>query len=35
MARDCFEEIHYNQIANLLYNFPLDHVTEAGVLFWT
>ncbi len=28
MARKCFEDVHHDQIANLLYNFPLDHVNK-------
>lgn len=36
MARKCFEDVHHNQIANLLFNFPLDHVNkETGIKFWT
>lgn len=35
LARDIFQEIFYNNIAQLVYNFPPDHKTEAGTLFWS
>ncbi len=30
-----FQDIFYNQIAQLLHSFPLEHKTEAGKLFWS
>lgn len=30
-----FEDIHSNQIKQLLYAFPLDHKTESGQPFWS
>ena len=35
MARESFEEVHNNQIATLIYNFPLDYTTDKGIPFWT
>jgi ubiquitin-activating enzyme E1 len=34
-ARYTFQDIFYNQIAQLLHSFPLDHKTENGKLFWS
>lgn len=34
-ARLRFEEIFHNQIAQLLFNFPLDMVTSNGTPFWS
>ncbi|CAF3376655.1 unnamed protein product [Rotaria socialis] len=34
-ARNLFEKQFNNTIAQLLYNFPLDHVTTAGERFWS
>jgi ubiquitin-activating enzyme E1 len=33
-ARLKFEQMYNNQIAQLLYNFPLDQVTSSGTPFW-
>ena len=30
-----FESEFYNQISQLLHNFPLDHKTKTGALFWS
>lgn len=30
-----FQDVFYNQIAQLLYTFPADHTTESGQLFWS
>lgn len=30
-----YQDLFYNQIAQLLYSFPLDHRTSEGTLFWT
>lgn len=30
-----FQDIFYNQIAQLIHSFPLDHKTENGKLFWS
>jgi len=36
MAREMFEEVHYNMIETLLYNCPLDKMDEkTGMKFWT
>ena len=35
VARNMFQDIFYNQIAQLLHSFPLEHKTEAGKLFWS
>ena len=35
LARSMFQDIFYNQIAQLLHSFPLDHKTENGKLFWS
>lgn len=35
LARFMFQDIFYNQIAQLLHSFPLDHKTENGKLFWS
>lgn len=35
LARDIFQDIFYNMIAQLLHNFPPEHKTEAGTLFWS
>ncbi|CAF3441504.1 unnamed protein product [Rotaria sp. Silwood1] len=34
-ARNIFQKQFYNNIAQLLYNFPLDHVTKTGERFWS
>jgi len=34
-ARNLFEQQFYNTIAQLLYNFPSDHVTSKGDRFWS
>mgnify|MGYP001224815543 CR=1 FL=1 len=34
-ARLRFEELFHNQIAQLLFNFPLDMVTSSGTPFWS
>ena len=34
-ARLKFEELFHNQIAQLVYNFPLDMVTSSGTPFWS
>ncbi|XP_057312702.1 ubiquitin-like modifier-activating enzyme 1 isoform X2 [Hydractinia symbiolongicarpus] len=34
-ARLLFQEYFYNQIAQLLYNFPPDQVTSSGAPFWS
>jgi len=34
-ARLKFEEIYHNNIAQLIYNFPLDMTTSSGTLFWS
>lgn len=35
LARNMFQDIFYNQIAQLIHSFPLDHKTENGKLFWS
>lgn len=35
IARNHFEDIFHNQIASLLYSFPLDQKTEDGHPFWS
>ena len=35
LAKTVFEDIFYNQIAQLIHSFPLDHKTENGKLFWS
>ena len=35
MARNMFEDVHHNMIMTLLYNFPIDHVNDNGIKFWT
>eukprot|EP01055_Gregarina_sp_Pseudo9_P002956 Gregarina_sp_Pseudo_9__2955@NODE_316_length_3184_cov_7_324006_g297_i0_p1_GENE_NODE_316_length_3184_cov_7_324006_g297_i0NODE_316_length_3184_cov_7_324006_g297_i0_p1_ORF_typecomplete_len1045_score298_68ThiF/PF00899_21/1_6e38ThiF/PF00899_21/2_1e66UBA_e1_thiolCys/PF10585_9/1e56E1_FCCH/PF16190_5/5_5e03E1_FCCH/PF16190_5/1_5e18E1_FCCH/PF16190_5/7_8e02E1_FCCH/PF16190_5/1_3e04E1_4HB/PF16191_5/1_9e18E1_UFD/PF09358_10/2_4e13Shikimate_DH/PF01488_20/0_91Shikimate_DH/PF01488_20/9Pyr_redox_2/PF07992_14/2_8e03P len=32
---EMFNELFHQDIAQLLYNFPVDHVTENGSLFWS
>ncbi|XP_067683201.1 ubiquitin-like modifier-activating enzyme 1 [Haliotis asinina] len=34
-ARNVFQRNYYNQIAQLLFNFPADQVTSSGALFWS
>lgn len=34
-ARDQFQEYYHNSIAQLLFNFPADHVTTSGQPFWS
>jgi ubiquitin-activating enzyme E1 len=34
-ARNLFEQQFYNTIAQLLYNFPREHVTSKGERFWS
>uniref|UniRef100_A0A7E4URT3 E1 ubiquitin-activating enzyme n=1 Tax=Panagrellus redivivus TaxID=6233 RepID=A0A7E4URT3_PANRE len=34
-ARDLFQQLYHNQIAQLLHNFPEDQVTTTGVRFWS
>lgn len=34
-ARNLFEQQFYNTIAQLLFNFPRDHVTSKGERFWS
>jgi ubiquitin-activating enzyme E1 len=34
-ARQRFEELYHNAIAQLLHNFPLDQVTSSGAPFWS
>ncbi|KAJ2760191.1 E1 ubiquitin-activating protein, partial [Coemansia sp. BCRC 34490] len=34
-ARKRFEELYYNTISQLLFNFPKDSVTSTGQLFWS
>ncbi|KAI8840064.1 hypothetical protein BJ741DRAFT_597827 [Chytriomyces cf. hyalinus JEL632] len=34
-ARFKFQDYYYNQIAQLLYNFPVDAVTSTGTPFWS
>lgn len=35
LARYIFNDVHTEQIAQLLYCFPLDHKSEGGNLFWS
>ncbi len=35
LARYIFNDVHTEQIAQLLYCFPKDHKTEQGQLFWS
>lgn len=35
LAVEKFNELYNQEIAQLLYNFPVDHVTENGTLFWS
>ena len=35
MARNMFQELFHNEIAQLLAAFPLDHKTEQGLPFWS
>eukprot|EP00331_Platyophrya_macrostoma_P026910 CAMPEP_0176448834 /NCGR_PEP_ID=MMETSP0127-20121128/26065_1 /TAXON_ID=938130 /ORGANISM="Platyophrya macrostoma, Strain WH" /LENGTH=1012 /DNA_ID=CAMNT_0017835951 /DNA_START=78 /DNA_END=3116 /DNA_ORIENTATION=+ len=35
LARDIFQELFYNNIAQLVYNLPIDHKNEAGLAFWS
>lgn len=35
LAKNVFEDIFYNQIAQLIHSFPLDHKIENGKLFWS
>lgn len=35
LARNMFQDLFHNMIAQLLYTFPADHKTESGVLFWS
>ena len=35
MARKMFTDVHHHMIANLLHNFPVDHVNDRGLKFWT
>lgn len=35
LGREIFQEFHHNQIAQLLYAFPLDHKTTEGLPFWS
>lgn len=30
MAMDIFNDVHFIQISNLIYSFPVDHKTESG-----
>ncbi|XP_046550808.1 ubiquitin-like modifier-activating enzyme 1 isoform X2 [Haliotis rubra] len=34
-ARNVFQRNYYNQIAQLLFNFPADQLTSSGALFWS
>ncbi|KAJ2579738.1 E1 ubiquitin-activating protein, partial [Coemansia sp. RSA 1804] len=34
-ARKRFEELYYNTISQLLFNFPKDSITSTGQLFWS
>lgn len=34
-ARLTFEKLFHEQIAQLIYNFPEDHITSAGAKFWS
>jgi ubiquitin-activating enzyme E1 len=35
LARYVFNDVHTEQIAQLLHCFPKDHKTEQGQLFWS
>jgi ubiquitin-activating enzyme E1 len=35
LARDMFQDLFHNMIAQLLYTFPPEHKTESGQLFWS
>eukprot|EP01054_Gregarina_sp_Poly1_P002532 Gregarina_sp_Poly_1__2531@NODE_1687_length_3535_cov_160_559689_g1109_i0_p1_GENE_NODE_1687_length_3535_cov_160_559689_g1109_i0NODE_1687_length_3535_cov_160_559689_g1109_i0_p1_ORF_typecomplete_len1058_score184_99ThiF/PF00899_21/5_1e38ThiF/PF00899_21/4_6e68UBA_e1_thiolCys/PF10585_9/2_6e57UBA_e1_thiolCys/PF10585_9/1_1e04E1_FCCH/PF16190_5/2_7e19E1_4HB/PF16191_5/6_8e18E1_4HB/PF16191_5/6_4e02E1_4HB/PF16191_5/1_7e04E1_UFD/PF09358_10/3_7e13Shikimate_DH/PF01488_20/6_2Shikimate_DH/PF01488_20/13Shikimate_DH len=35
LAVELFHKLFYIEIAQLLHNFPVDHVTENGALFWS
>jgi ubiquitin-activating enzyme E1 len=35
LARDIFQDVFHNSIAQLLYTFPPEHKTESGQLFWS
>ena len=34
-ARELFQKFYYNQIAQLLHNFPEDQITSQGTKFWS
>ena len=34
-SRLCFEELFSNNIKQLLFNYPLDRVTDSGTPFWS
>src|SRR5690349_19055691 len=34
-ARLTFEKLFHETVAQLIYNFPEDHVTSAGAKFWS
>ena len=35
IAKETFHELFYTNISQLLHNFPRDHVTSSGALFWS
>jgi ubiquitin-activating enzyme E1 len=35
LARDMFQDLFHNMIAQLLYTFPADHRNDSGLLFWS